>query len=281
MVKLNSFSKRCLSSIAMLFISLGAFYLGGIYFQAFLLVLGGFIAFEWANAVPKENKYKIYFPIYLLSMLSLCLAPIFIGLGVVALLSVVTWFVARKEEFRKITTLGVIYISLGMAALFRIYVELPVDAFPWLVLVVWGMDIGGYLVGCTVGGPKLMPKISPNKTWSGLIGGICLAVVFSCAFSYLMFEYFDLKEMFIALMGEEEFESYVRLEYILTSVFAALFAVISQIGDLIQSAIKRHIGVKDFSNLIPGHGGFFDRFDALLFAGVIYYIGSGLLDIFL
>lgn len=281
MAKLNSFCTRCLSSIAMLFIIVGSFYLGGVYFQAVLLLIGALIAYEWAAAIPEKKKYALYLPIYLAAMFALSLLPIFVGVGTVLVLAVVTWFLAKKEKFRNLTTLGVVYISFGIAALYRIYVELPEDVFPWLVLVVWGMDIGGYLFGCTLKGPKLMPKISPNKTWSGLLGGIFLAVVFSCIFSYALYEWFDLKNMFLVFMDEAEFAEYIKMEYIVTSIFAAIFAVISQIGDLIQSAIKRHIGIKDFSNLIPGHGGFFDRFDALLFAGVIYYMSAGILDIFL
>ena len=106
-------------------------------------------------------------------------------------------------------------------------------------------DIGGYVFGCSLKGPKLAPKISPNKTWAGLLGGIFLAVVISYGICW----YFDAGAVVNA---------YITM--------AAALAVIAQIGDLIESAIKRHLGLKDSSNIIPGHGGIFDRVDGLIFA---------------
>jgi phosphatidate cytidylyltransferase len=116
----------------------------------------------------------------------------------------------------------------------------------WLIACVWATDIGAYFLGSIVGGAKLAPRISPSKTWSGLIGGMCWAAVASAALGLL-------------------FQQGTTLEL----VFAGLgLAGISQIGDLVESAAKRDAGVKDSGHLIPGHGGLLDRVDGLMAATV-------------
>ena len=117
----------------------------------------------------------------------------------------------------------------------------------WIVLCIWATDIGAYVVGRSAGGAKLAPRISPGKTWSGLVGGMAWAAVTSAAVGYT----FDLGDTF-ALAG-----------------IGAGLAVVGQIGDLIESAAKRRAGVKDSGTLIPGHGGLLDRIDGLLAALVV------------
>jgi len=112
----------------------------------------------------------------------------------------------------------------------------------WIVACIWATDIGAYAVGRTAGGAKLAPRISPGKTWSGLIGGMAWAAVASSAVGYA----FGLGHTFsLAAIG-------------------AGLAVVGQIGDLVESAAKRRAGVKDSGTLIPGHGGLLDRVDGLL-----------------
>lgn len=112
----------------------------------------------------------------------------------------------------------------------------------WIVACTWATDIGAYFVGASAGGAKLAPRISPSKTWSGLIGGMTWAAVVSAAIGYA----FGLgSTLSLALIG-------------------ASLAVVGQIGDLAESALKRGAGVKDSGNLIPGHGGLLDRVDGLV-----------------
>lgn len=139
---------------------------------------------------------------------------------------------------------GLVYIALPCGAL----LWLRGDGFTgmitilWLFLVVWSADIGAYLSGRAIGGPKLAPRISPKKTWAGFIGGILAASVVAGAF---VFFWEDGSPIVLALWG-------------------AAVGVASQAGDLLESAAKRYFGVKDSSNLIPGHGGILDRVDALV-----------------
>ncbi len=110
----------------------------------------------------------------------------------------------------------------------------------WVFITTWSVDIGAYFAGRTIGGPKLAPAISPNKTWSGLIGGMAAAALFGGLWAYLL-----------------------QLPAILL-LLAAPFAFAAQIGDLFESWLKRRAGVKDSGNWLPGHGGALDRLDGLV-----------------
>lgn len=110
----------------------------------------------------------------------------------------------------------------------------------YLAVVVWAGDIGAYLVGRLVGGPRLAPRISPGKTWSGALGGTLAAILAGAAAGY---------------------EHPLR-----AAVLALVFSVIAQAGDLLESALKRYFGAKDSGWIIPGHGGLLDRLDGVLTA---------------
>ncbi|MBN9087205.1 MAG: CDP-archaeol synthase [Reyranella sp.] len=114
----------------------------------------------------------------------------------------------------------------------------------WLLACVWATDIGAYFIGSYAGGAKLAPSISPSKTWSGLIGGICASAVVS-ALCTLVFDAGDT---------------------VMLAVTGAAIAVVAQVGDLLESAAKRRAGVKDSGRIIPGHGGILDRIDGLIAA---------------
>lgn len=111
----------------------------------------------------------------------------------------------------------------------------------WLMGVVWATDTGAYFAGRAIGGPRLAPKISPNKTWAGLIGGMLSAA----GVAALIAAFVHGPSLALALLG-------------------ATLAVVAQTGDLAESALKRHAGVKDSGRLIPGHGGILDRVDGLM-----------------
>jgi phosphatidate cytidylyltransferase len=115
----------------------------------------------------------------------------------------------------------------------------------WVFLIVWATDVGAYFAGRAIGGPKLAPTISPNKTWAGFYGGIAAATLVGGAWALL---------------------TGMPLVYLL---LAPLLSVVAQGGDLFESWMKRRAGLKDSSNLLPGHGGVFDRLDGLLPVAVL------------
>lgn len=114
----------------------------------------------------------------------------------------------------------------------------------WILACVWATDIGAYFIGSLAGGAKLAPSISPSKTWSGLVGGMCFSAVVSAACGLV----FDAGET------------------VMLAVTGLAIAVVAQGGDLLESAAKRRAGVKDSGSLIPGHGGILDRIDGLIAA---------------
>lgn len=124
----------------------------------------------------------------------------------------------------------------------------------WLVLVVVATDVFGYLAGRIIGGPKFWPRVSPKKTWSGTVAGWLAAGMVGAAF--------------VAATG-------ARWELVGVSIAVSMA---SQLGDVAESALKRKMGVKDSSNLIPGHGGMMDRFDAMLGASVFLLLVERLVD---
>ena len=120
----------------------------------------------------------------------------------------------------------------------------------WLALVVVGSDVAGYFVGRALGGPKLWPRVSPNKTWSGTLAGWAVAVALGLAFMWPLGQGVGLVLLSLAL------------------------CIAGQAGDIAESALKRRVGVKDSSQLIPGHGGVMDRFDAMLGAAVAFQLAA-------
>lgn len=148
---------------------------------------------------------------------------------------------------------GILYVGLAASMLYLLRVDNGGDRLTEITVVLWVMlaviatDIGAYFAGRTIGGPKIAPRISPSKTWAGLLGGM------TCAALALLFAF---------RLGDETGDS-GRLWYYAMACGAAA-AIIAQAGDFLESWMKRRAGVKDSGNLIPGHGGLFDRVDGLL-----------------
>lgn len=122
----------------------------------------------------------------------------------------------------------------------------------WALAIVWTTDTGAYIIGTLVGGPKLVPTISPGKTWSGFIGGSLLGSAFGVTIA--PYCQIGIKNQ-IALLG-----------------LTLLATFVGHTGDILESAIKRLFGVKDSSHIIPGHGGLLDRIDSLLLVALFFII---------
>lgn len=167
--------------------------------------------------------------------------------GLMILLLIYVVLVKNKITFDEVgfILLGAFYVGMGFHYLIetRNY-DNGLLFIVYCLLVVWTTDSGAYFVGRKFGKNKLWPEISPKKTVEGFVGGIVIAVIFAVGL-----------QMLYPFMS-----SYVLLIFI--TIFAS---VIGQMGDLVESAIKRHYGVKDSGTILPGHGGILDRFDSLLF----------------
>jgi phosphatidate cytidylyltransferase len=173
-----------------------------------------------------------------------------LGLVVIALAVPVVYLLVRRETGLRWgwTASGVPYIGLTALAVswLRAVPDVGILNLLWLFAVVWATDTAAYVAGRTIGGPKLAPAISPNKTWSGAIGGLIGAGVVG------------------AVLGE-----WAGAGPATPAVAGMALSVVAQAGDLAESAVKRRFGVKDSGSIIPGHGGLFDRVDALLAAAPV------------
>lgn len=249
--KLGSLLKRIVTSLILAPTVIGCLYVGYPLVQLLVFLAGAMLAWEWSRMVP-NSRGAFYTALYTFVVGVAVLLGSWFAFFLSLFVGMVLAFVKSKGETRrKLLILGVPYISVGLGAIVWLYELVGFAVTLWFVLVIWAVDVGGYVVGCNLKGPKLAPKISPNKTWSGLIGGMLFSVGISTAVCW-----------YVGALPH-------ALYY---GMLAAMIALIAQIGDLVESAIKRSLNLKDSSDLIPGHGGVFDRVDGLIFAAPIVYI---------
>ncbi len=132
----------------------------------------------------------------------------------------------------------------------------------YLFSIIWTFDTGSYLLGSLIGRVKIAPAISPGKSWEGVAGGCIVALVFFYAVYWIRCYVLDVAP---------------AIDVVLSVVIVALTCALGLAGDLFESAIKRLAHVKDSGSLLPGHGGLLDRFDAILFAVVLFYLARNIL----
>lgn len=250
---------RAASAVVLAPAAVAATWAGGVWFLALMLLACALLAVEWAMMSAGRAWRVVGVTIALalfaaviaahISQMSVAFILLVVGAGVSAL-------VAKRWGQEAVDgAYGVLY--LGWPAVLLIWLR-DMDSTTglyWTVLVfavAWAADILAYLVGSTVGGPKLWPRFSPNKTWSGFIGGLAAG----CAAGALLAAFLD--------MG---------IGPLWGAALGLAAAIATMAGDLWESALKRRYGVKDAGNLIPGHGGLLDRVDGLMFAAVVVACG--------
>ena len=243
----NELAIRTLAGAAMIAVALAAIIVGGVVFWLLMVVIALFMMAEWSDLqkVPIRHKrlaqYALSVPLAITAPASLILqVHDFFTLGLLAGAAFFVVIVTRNQKL----ALGIVYCGLPVLSLMvcrrqHLGVEGIVYTL-WALALVWATDIGAYFAGRTIGGPKLAPRLSPNKTWAGLVGGVVLASAFGAVMH--------------AAYG---------LPLRMTLATPAL-AVLAQLGDLYESGLKRRAGVKDSGNILPGHGGLMDRLDGLV-----------------
>jgi phosphatidate cytidylyltransferase len=252
---------RVLSGVVLAPLALGVAYLGGWGFVAFWGIAAVTVLWEWCTLVAAHERRSLLLaasPAVLLAILlvaasaaapegshnvRLVAAATLLAMGMLATAALAP--IGRRAW----TAAGVPYAGLlGMAPIaLRNDEQYGFLAIAFLFAVVWATDIVAYFVGRAAGGPKLAPRISPKKTWSGAIGGTLAAIAAA---------------LVVAMAAG-------LANVVALGLLAAVASVCSQAGDLFESALKRRFGAKDSSHLIPGHGGLMDRLDGFVAAAVL------------
>lgn len=246
---------RFAAGVVMIAVALGAVYVSGWAFRVLALLAAGLMVLEWADmhrvgrtwawtsvvllAAPLVALIEYYFRANENNIYQIdydLVQPSLIVMGAVSLAGLIAAVLARRLSMGW----GLVYIGLPTVALIFLnwaWWQLSL----WVLIVTWSTDIFAYFAGRAIGGPKLAPRLSPNKTWAGLIGGMAGAAVLGAIAGRLL-----------------------EIEPALFLWLGAPMGLLAQLGDLYESAVKRRRGVKDSGTIIPGHGGVLDRLDGLL-----------------
>jgi phosphatidate cytidylyltransferase len=251
MDKFGDLGTRVTSGVVLAVVGIGAVWLGGLVFLVLAAVAAGLMIWELSRLVDRDV------PNLRSGALGVVAAAAVLRIGFdqgpLALTALMIAPVVGMVVLRRDRALFLVYataILFAVAFLFRLRIEGGLLPTALLILVVIASDVFGYFCGRLIGGPKILPKISPKKTWSGTVGGWIGAALVAVVFGLVTAWQPSLK---LALL-------------------AVATAMASQIGDVVESAVKRHADVKDASNLIPGHGGVLDRFDAMIGASLFLLV---------
>lgn len=247
--KKGGLATRIVSSLLMLPPMVAAIWLGGPLYIALIVAMAGVLVWEWHGLLARDLRLLGYVAIGgTAALVAASSWNVLFSFGFFALGAAIAASVSGKRRGLDLALLGFgpIYVGLPAVALLMLRAEFGFDATLWVFVLVWATDIGAYASGRSIGGPKLMPRVSPNKTWAGLLGGMTCAALVGIAGTGIA----DL----------------ANAPWPILAVLGAAIAVIAQVGDLFESAIKRRVGAKDSSRLIPGHGGLLDRVDGVLTA---------------
>ena len=265
------FVKRLLSGIALLALAILFLYMGGLPLLLIVAAIAFIGQFELYRALGIEHKglaFIGYMATAAYFVLVYCGGVYYMAtVIVVTLIVLMTAYVATFPEYKteEVTAafFGMCYVPVMLSYLYLTRMLPDGRYFVWLILISsWGSDTLAYCFGMLFGKHKMVPKLSPKKSIEGAIGGVAGAMVLGAIFGYAINSRF--------FSGE--------VSLFTCSVACGIGAIISMRGDLAASAIKRNHGIKDYGDLIPGHGGVLDRFDSMLFTSPAVYFAVKILE---
>ncbi|MBR1246959.1 phosphatidate cytidylyltransferase [Bradyrhizobium sp. AUGA SZCCT0169] len=255
----RNLSTRIIAAAVLIPLAVAIAYAGGWFWAALVTAVAIGLYVEWLMVVGcAADKRVVATGIVALAVAGLCLAigRIDVAMAVLAVGLVAVFLITPAQ--RNWSAAGFCYAAVAEVASVLLRLD-PVKGFIaliFLLVIVWVTDSGGYFAGRGIGGPKLWPRVSPKKTWAGALGGFVASLAVAGIFAVL-----DLGKIGPLLM------------------ISGVLSVVSQLGDLFESAVKRRFGVKDSSQIIPGHGGLLDRLDgfvaAVAVAALIGFLRGG------
>jgi phosphatidate cytidylyltransferase len=240
---------RVIAALVLAPLSIAIAYAGGWLWTVLVTLAAIGLYVEWLTIIGAAGERRVVASgVAALAIAGLCLATGQIDASLVALALGLAGVAMLSSAQPIWTGGGFFYAAAAQVAsvLVRLDQVYGFVALILILLVVWATDIGGYFAGRGIGGPKLWPRVSPGKTWAGAIGGFVASLLVASGFAALG----QGKTVPLLLLG-------------------AALSIVSQLGDLFESAVKRRFGVKDSSHIIPGHGGLLDRLDGFVAAVVM------------
>ncbi|HEX9881693.1 MAG TPA: phosphatidate cytidylyltransferase [Hyphomicrobium sp.] len=252
---------RVISGAILAAIAFGLAYAGPKPFGVLVLVVALFVSWEWGRMVRGVGADVAFFvhAFAVTAAIGLAMAG-YAALGAAVLVTAAIILVPLVfGHGARLSALGVFYVGLPAISLLWLRSSEPYGfaAVMLVFVIVWCSDIGAYAAGRLIGGPRLWPKVSPNKTWAGLIGGLSAGTAAAALLAPLLVN--EASPLRLALIGLG-------------------LSLVAQGGDLAESALKRLFGRKDASELIPGHGGFMDRMDSVVAVAVAAGLFALILD---
>ncbi|MGV6801818.1 MAG: phosphatidate cytidylyltransferase [bacterium] len=249
---------RIIAIIVLAPLTLAIIWYGGRAFSALIAFLCVMLVFEWTRLIERSEFSPGFYILSFTAIFSMFMAAgqaygeaftIALAGGIISLTG--EWL---SNGSRRWAILGVAYVIMPCIALIwiRNIDVYGLDLCLFLFACVWATDISAFIVGKLIGGALLAPVISPGKTWAGALGGVAAAIIIGYGLSFFL-NVFSAKWIY--------------------AIVAMLLGIITIVGDILESALKRHFGVKDSGGYIPGHGGLLDRLDGMILATVIFAIG--------
>jgi phosphatidate cytidylyltransferase len=255
----NNLLTRAVVALVLAPLAIAIAYAGGWLWTALVTLATIGLYVEWLTIVGASRQTRVVAAGgVMLALSGLGLAMGRIDAAFLALAIGVVGVASLSADQRRWAVAGFLYAAAAEVAsvLVRLDQAEGFVALILILLVVWVTDIGGYFAGRGIGGPKLWPRVSPKKTWAGAVGGFAASVAVAGGFAALH----------LAQTGP-------------ILLIGAMLSIVSQLGDLFESAVKRRFGVKDSSHIIPGHGGLLDRLDgfvaAIILAAIFGFLRGG------
>lgn len=225
---------RLASAIVMLVIASAALWLGGWFWTVFVALIACGVVWEWNKLIERFGMSGLGETLWFFA------GVVYVGGAATAVMAV--------RNGRQVLPLDPTQYGYG-----------PLEVLLVFLLPIVAVDVGAYFAGRAIGGPKIAPRISPAKTWAGLVGGALLAGVVAIVIE-------------VADIGPAAVSGFTTMGIVSALVGGALIAVIAQAGDFFESWMKRRAGVKDAGALIPGHGGLFDRLDGFIAVFFVLFV---------